>query len=441
MSKKPEHSAPLSAELIQKYREGKLSAAEMHRVERLLLEDPFYADAMEGLEDQADLNIHMADLKERLAQRVSASQKSIPMYRHTWQIAAAVVMLVVGSWVGYYYFNIGQDKPAEQMLSMQNETDAVPQQKPMPLKDEMASEPPEATAPVENPVSSKNQESEPPVNEVITDTEEAELVEKETPPILSAPETLPPITAQQPEMGAEIEADEQIAISKVPEASAGNAYRSTRLLKSADAGAEVYGESNSLYTLKGRVISGEDKAGLPGVNVIIKNTGLGTVTDVDGNFKLSIPENKNEVVFNFIGFQATEKQIAPTDSNLTVVLESDIQALSEVVVGYGAQEKKAAVNITQAKPAAGYAAYKDYLKENLQYPQDAKANNIEGTVRVAFEVLPNGALQNFSVEKPMGYGCDEEAIRLIKEGPAWQPALEDGKAITQNVTVKVKFSL
>jgi TonB family protein len=191
------------------------------------------------------------------------------------------------------------------------------------------------------------------------------------------------------------------------------------------------------------VISGEDKSVLPGVNVIIKNTGMGTVTDINGDFNLTVPENQNEVVFNFIGFHATEQTVSNSDSNVTVVLIPDVTAqLSEVVVtGQDRQEKKAITSVTQAKPLAGYSSYKNYLKKNLQYPQAARENNIEGVVNVSFEVNPDSELQRFSVEKPLGYGCDEEAIRLIKEGPAWQAALEEGKAVIQSVTVKVRFSL
>ena len=445
MSNKQEHSAPLSAGLLQKYRKGKLSATEMHRVERLLLEDPFYAEAIEGLDKMkknASLDAHMIDLKERLAHRISSSQKTTPLYRPAWQIAAAVLLLAIGSWMGYYYFTKGQDTPAETMISMQNEPEAAAQQKPTPLEDEEEARPKsqeaEATAPVENPSAIQGNR---PASKPGSRAEDAELADA-LDPVAARPETLPSLAAQQPAMEAGINTDEQIKVAKVPEKSTENTYRSTRLLKSADAGAEVLGESRSFYTLKGTVISGENKMGVPGANVMVKNTATGIITDVNGEFKLAVPEYQDEVVFSSIGFLTVERKLTEADSNLTIVLEPDIQALSEVVVvNYGTQDKKAATNITQAQPSVGFSSYKNYLKENLQYPAAARANNIEGTVKVAFEVLPGGVLQNFSVEKSLGHGCDEEALRLIKEGPAWQAATEDGKPIARDVTVKVKFSL
>lgn len=453
MSKKQEHSAPLSPELIQKYREGKLSPREMHRVERLLLENPFYAEAMEGWEKMgkdASLHTHMADLKGRLQQRIDEQQKTIPMYRLTWQIAAAMVLLVIGSWTGYYfYFTGSQDEAAEPMLSMQDKPSQASEPAPVPLEDEEeAKEMDQAQDEItfsENPTPSRVQESESPADAPVKSAEKIEVVEEQTsPPVLADAETLPPLATQQPDIEAEEDVDDQptLAISKVPEENIDQTFRSSRMLKSKDAGAEVYGEGNSPFTLQGRVISGEDKSALPGVNVTIKNTGMSTTTDANGDFKLTVPENQNEVMFNYIGFETMEQTVSKSDSNFTVVLTPEITALNEIViVGYGTQEKKSIASISQARPVVGYSSYKDYLKKNLQYPHAARENNIEGVVNVSFDVNPNGELQRFSVEKPLGYGCDEEAIRLIKEGPAWQPGMEEGKAVHQNVTVKVRFSL
>ncbi len=446
MSNKQEHNTPLSAELMQKYREGKLSPREMHRVERLLLENPFYAEAMEGMDEMgenASLDVPMGDLKSRLQQRAGNMQKSILMYRRSWQIAAAVALLAIFSWVGYFYFTNTQNNEEERMLSMQNEPAESIEPAPAPviteestqdleeekvaeqLKDEIISVKPEEEAPAGN------------AEEKVVPEEEIAYTD------LAEPETLSPLAAQPPETMAEEVPDEQpLAISKVPQENAAQAYRSSRLLKSADIGADVEGEGRPLYTLKGRVISSEDKSAVPGTNVIIKNTSTAITTDVDGNFQLEVPENQNEVVFSSIGYQTKEKKITAADSNLTVVLEPDVEALSEVVViGYGAQKKEDVTGITRAQPSAGYAAYKSYLKENLQYPQAARENNIEGVVKVAFEVSPTGKLQDFSIQKSLGYGCDEEAIRLIKEGPGWKAATSGGEAVSQNITVKVRFSM
>lgn len=454
MSKKQEHSISLNAELLQKYREGKLSTQEMHRVERILLEDPLYADAMEGIEKiekNTEMNTHLADLKDRLHQRVSSEQKTIPMYRRTWQIAAAVIVLIIGSWISYnFYFKSTDEQPTEQMLSLKNESSKEKKSAPAPSSDDadnqetLQNQTPEETTSTANAAPKATQGKASYAQEPAEIIDKMEEREEEAPssPILTETEALPPLASRQPDDEIAEYADEQptLAISKVPEESYDQTFRSSQMLKSKDAGAEVYGSGSGPYTLTGRVISDEDKSAIPGVNVMLKNTSTGTVTDAHGNFKLSVPTNQDEVVFNSVGFVTREQTISEADSNVTITLTPDLESLSEVVVT-GYQGGRSTTETTQAAPLAGYASYRKYLKTNLQYPQTAQENGIEGVVHVSFDVSPYGVPQNFSIKKSLGYGCDEEAIRLIQEGPAWAHATSAGNPITQNITVKVRFSL
>lgn len=87
--------------------------------------------------------------------------------------------------------------------------------------------------------------------------------------------------------------------------------------------------------VSGKVTSGEDGGALPGVNVVIKGSALGTVTDVDGTYKLTVPTQGSTLTFSFIGFQSTEVEIGDR-TVIDVSLSADVTQLSEVVVtGYG----------------------------------------------------------------------------------------------------------
>lgn len=78
---------------------------------------------------------------------------------------------------------------------------------------------------------------------------------------------------------------------------------------------------------------------MPGVNVSIKNSATGTVTDMDGNFMIAAPSGAT-LVFTFIGFEPQEKTVT-SSQNLTISLQESAQLLDEVVViGYGTQRKK-----------------------------------------------------------------------------------------------------
>lgn len=90
--------------------------------------------------------------------------------------------------------------------------------------------------------------------------------------------------------------------------------------------------------LKGRVTD-EKGDGMPGVNIIVKNTSTGTTTDSDGAFTLDVPSGNAVLVISFIGYQTQELPVNG-QTNVSVKMEPSIESLSEVVVvGYGTQKK------------------------------------------------------------------------------------------------------
>ncbi|MCS6795489.1 MAG: energy transducer TonB [Raineya sp.] len=93
------------------------------------------------------------------------------------------------------------------------------------------------------------------------------------------------------------------------------------------------------------------------------------------------------------------------------------------------------------EPVGGLKAFYDYIKSNLKYPEEAKAKNIQGRVHVTFVVEPDGSLTNIQVTKSLGGGCDEEAIRLIKNAPKWQPGKQNGVPVRVEVTRPITFEL
>jgi len=87
-------------------------------------------------------------------------------------------------------------------------------------------------------------------------------------------------------------------------------------------------------------ITDETDQGIPGVNVVVKNSTRGTTTDADGNFTLNAPSANATLIFSSIGYVSQEIELNGR-TNLTVKLASDTKSLSEVVVvGYGTQKKE-----------------------------------------------------------------------------------------------------
>ncbi len=177
-----------------------------------------------------------------------------------------------------------------------------------------------------------------------------------------------------------------------------------------------------------RIITGKvtdhSGAALIGASIIVKGTNTGTVSDLDGRFSVKIPEGKNELVINYTGFKSEEILVESGDS-IAIRLDENGQALSEVVItGYGKKrnnDKAARESIpVYPEPRDGYRRLERFIRNNLQYPQAAKANNIEGNVVLHFRIQPDGTPTDFKVLQSLGYGCDEEAMRLLREGPKWR---------------------
>ena len=92
--------------------------------------------------------------------------------------------------------------------------------------------------------------------------------------------------------------------------------------------------------VRGRVTSAENNTGLPGVNIIVKGTNTGAITDVDGYYSIEVPDQNAVLVFSSIGFLSEEITVG-NQTEINMVLTPDILSLEEiVVVGYGTQIKK-----------------------------------------------------------------------------------------------------
>jgi len=117
-------------------------------------------------------------------------------------------------------------------------------------------------------------------------------------------------------------------------------------------------------SISGKITSSEDGSGLPGVNVILKGTSTGTVTDVEGMFKLNVPADGGILVFTFIGLKSQEVTIG-NQTVIDLAMQPDVTQLSEVVV--------TALNIPREKKTLGYAT-QEVTGENLTVNRNTDLN-------------------------------------------------------------------
>lgn len=82
-----------------------------------------------------------------------------------------------------------------------------------------------------------------------------------------------------------------------------------------------------------------------------------------------------------------------------------------------------------------------FIKFNLHYPSSAQANGVQGTVILNFVVNREGKITNIKVVKGIGFGCDEESIRVMEKMPAWSPGKQRGQTVLVSFTMPIRFVL
>ena len=89
----------------------------------------------------------------------------------------------------------------------------------------------------------------------------------------------------------------------------------------------------------------------------------------------------------------------------------------------------------------GMAEMFKYIARNINYPQIARDHNITGTVNLSFVVERDGSITNVQVLRGIGGGCDEEAVRVIKSMPRWNPGMQRSEPVRVRFSIPVTFRL
>lgn len=405
-------------ELIRRYLAGELDNKAMYALERQAMDDPFLAEALEGFERHTpDQRRHLTTLENRLMQRVKgATTHRMIFLRHRWAVAAAILVLlgVGGLWIWKKEPQHGLARTEREQASEEVITDTlsyagITGERPVP----------------NSPIAAQQRN----MAGIIGDTSRPFLAN-----VMPAAPAVPagPATAEQPvasvmskPLAEESKAMASVADSVVPQT----------IIEEDDHRRMAIAEKPSVNTrvLQGRVKDLSNNSGLPGASVSVEGSASGAITDQQGYFAIKVDSTKDvRLVVAAIGYNSKKMAVPSNDNNVDIAIKEQSAALSEVMVAKARRK-----DVYQPpSPGDGQEHYREYLIKNVRYPASALAANVKGNVRVSFRVMPDGALEDVKVVRKLQPDCDAEAVRLVKEGPAWLPA-SDGKAT--RVVVDVPF--
>ena len=130
--------------------------------------------------------------------------------------------------------------------------------------------------------------------------------------------------------------------------------------------------------------------------------------------------------------------------DLDVEITED-EAIEEIILEEAPEEEDVdqIFNIVeqQAEFKGGMKKFYEYVFKKMKYPPQARRMGIEGKVYVQFVVERDGSITDVQAIRGIGAGCDEEAMKCIKESPKWNPGKQRGRAVRVRMVIPITFML
>ena len=416
---------------IEKYHKGLLSPKEMHEFEKAALDDPFLSDALEGYGSAAvNISKDLPELEKRLEERITGT-KVIGMTSNRnsfkwWRAAAAVIIL---GGIGFFTFRLSMNdnkKSVANLESKQKSNEAVQ----TPLTDSSRLTRTETTGisdsnklvgTITTTSKKKPEKSMPaPVDSINLTAGAGSFVATDVP---NFKDSVTKNVHSQKSDNADI-----LAKAKQPVANNNKQLQEFSLLEKQ----KSQNDRQQMNYFRGQVTDANNSP-LPFANVTNIRDNVGTYADARGNFTLISADSVLDVQVRSVGFENNFTRLKNNITRNKVVLQDD-NATVDKIISYQkpdtSRSRNGTMKLEEPEPADGWTNYDTYLANNINVPDDLKVNQKKGRVEVSFEVNQNGEPVNIKVEKSLCQKCDEEAIRLVKQGPKWKKKNKKSKRVT-----------
>lgn len=427
--------------VLRQYAAGTLTPAGQHRVEAHTLDCARCADILAGLSltDAPTTDRTVAQLRQRLHARVAADTAPVTPATWPWARLAAVLLLLILSTVAFFWL-----RPTRPLNSTAVPIATAPA--PTPAAPDLAAVAPKAPSRIAVPGAGVALRP-PRLLRRLPSPAVAARAQRPQPArqplVMAAALPVPAPALPDSAAGVVVAGAASAAVPDSLPAPAPRRVAVARARRAAPSGAAALvatGVPTSQQVVRGLVTEQRSGQPLPGVTVVVPGTNRATSTAADGSFALAVPVGTTRLMFSSVGFLPQEKSVAADSTALlTLALAPDHQSLSEVVL---VPREKAPAPVSVAPlPTGGYRAWNQYLRDSLQYPEKALEDRKEGTVRLRFTVTATGQVQHAEVVRSVSPEIDEEALRLLREGPAWHAGVQNGRRTTQTVKVDIPFRL
>ncbi|MFL5741253.1 MAG: energy transducer TonB [Flavisolibacter sp.] len=359
----PSKNNSFSASDIERYYSGKMSAAERHALEKAALEDPFLADALEGYALTTTPSADVQQLKDQLRGKLEKKHATPFLFRryNGLKVAAAVIVVAALTWIA-----VRTSRPENTSLAF------TPAKKPLPADSSLVVE---KTAPSDNTVHEEYANVEGNTKAKATSKKAPGPSEKEIKSTEEEKRYNTNYTASVPPVSNTISSDSVSRPSLNEQSVAGRSNNASQTTATHDAkpSSSALNRNGAMPATNSRSFKANDTIH---ADVVMRS--------------LSQPPAEEVVL------QKYEKKKISAEPRLPRVI------------------------IDTLEPAQGVTYFDDYITSYFQNAANITDKPLSGEVQLSFEVNDNGDPINITVLKSLCNRCDEEAIRLLKEGPKWK---------------------